>query len=100
MRLQNGHIILPNDVVKTVLEGELQVSLVFYPERSTLLVAGKSKAFFEKLHKTEWMALKDKNAQGDKSLFVRALLIDHNLDETDRDLEYEIKSVGILSIQL
>lgn len=100
MKLQNGHIIIPFEIVKTVLENEVQVNLVYYPERRVLLFSGKSKMFFEKLHKTEWQTLKEKNAQGDKSLFVRAILIDNDLDEIDRELEYEIKNTGIISVIL
>jgi hypothetical protein len=100
MKLQNGHIIIPADIVKEVLENEVQINWVFYPERSTILIAGKSKIFFEKLHKTDWQTLKDKNLKGDKSLFVRAILIDHDLNETDRELDFEIKNTGIISINL
>ena len=100
MKLQNGHIIIPAELVKSILENEVQVSWVYYHERQTLLIAGKSKAFFEKLHKTEWQTLKDKNLKGDKSLFVRAILIDNDLDDTDRDLIFDLKSTGIISIEL
>jgi hypothetical protein len=100
MKLQNGHIIIPAEVVKTVLENEQQISWVYYPDRKTLLIAGKSKVFFEKLHKTDWQTLKDKNIQGDKSLFVRSILIDHDLDDTDRELNFELKNTGIITIDL
>ncbi|MES2518872.1 MAG: hypothetical protein V4585_12235 [Bacteroidota bacterium] len=100
MKLQNGHINIPVDIVKTVLENEAQINWVFYPDRNMLLLAGKSKLFFEKLHKTDWQTLKDKNIQGDKSLFIRAILIDNDLDESDRDLVFEIKNTGIISINL
>ncbi|MCU0469144.1 MAG: hypothetical protein MUF58_11105 [Arcicella sp.] len=100
MKLQNGHIIIPAEVAKTVLENEQQVNWVYYPDRQTLLIAGKSKVFFEKLHKTDWQTLKDKNVQGDKSLFVRSILIDHDLDDTDRELTFDLKNTGIITINL
>jgi hypothetical protein len=100
MKLQNGHIIIPTALVKSVLEDEIQVSWVYYPERQTLLIAGKSKAFFEKMHKTDWQTLKDKNMKGDKSLFVRAILLDNDLDDSDRDLVFDLKNTGIISINL
>ncbi len=100
MKLQNGHIIIPAEIVKTVLENENQVNWVYYSERQTLLIAGKSKVFFEKIHKTNWQSLKDKNMQGDKSLFVRAILLDNELDELDRDLVFDLKTTGIISISL
>ena len=100
MKLQNGHIIIPAEIVTMVLENEIQISWVYYPDRKTLLMAGKSKTFFEKMHKTEWQTLKDKNREGDKSFFVRAILIDHDLDETDRDLSFDLKTTGIISIEI
>lgn len=100
MKLQNGHIIIPSEIVEKALENEVQINWVFYPDRNTLLIAGKSKLFFEKLHKTDWQALKDKNLNGDKSLFIRAILIDNDLDDTDRDLDFTIKDSGIISINL
>ena len=100
MKLQNGHIIFPCEIVEEILENEVQINWVFYPDRNTLLIAGKSKIFFEKLHKTDWQTLKDKNLKGDKSLFIRAILIDNDLDDSDRNLDFEIKNSGIISIKL
>lgn len=100
MKLQNGHIIIPAEIVNTVLQNEVQINQVFYADRNILLLAGKSKLFFEKLHKTDWQTLKDKNILGDKALFVRAILIDNDLDDTDRELVFEIKNTGIITIKL
>ena len=100
MKLVNGHIIIDADIANSILEGDKQLNLVYYPERNQLLFASKSKTFFEKLHKTKWMTLKDKNIQGDKALFVREILIDNDLDLTDRNLIYEIKTNGIVTVTL
>jgi hypothetical protein len=100
MKLQNGHIIFPSEIIQEILENEVQINWVFYPDRNTLLIAGKSKNFFKKLHKTDWQTLKDKNLKGDKSLFIRAILIDNDLDDSDRNLDFEIKNSGIISIKL
>ena len=100
MELKNGHIIIPAAMVAEVLEGEAQVNLVYYPERRQLLFAGKTKAFFEKLHETKWMPLKFKNVAGDKSMFIREVLLDNDLDDTDRTLSYEIKSTNIVIVEL
>ena len=77
-----------------------QVSVVYYPDRQTLLVAGKSKAFFEKMHQTNWTLLKDRNLAGDKTIYLREVLIDHDRDDTDRDLPYDLKTTGILAVSL
>jgi hypothetical protein len=52
------------------------------------------------MHKTKWQRLKEKNAQGDKALFVREILLDYDLDDTDRVLTYETKSTGIIAVDL
>ena len=98
--LKNGHIIIPAAIVKKWLDKDNHVNMVYYPERSQLLVAAKSKTFFEKMHKTKWMVLKYKNLSGDKTLYVREILIDNDLDEADRSLSFEIKNTGIVTIAL
>ena len=100
LQLKNGHLILPVALVQSVLENEAQVNWVYYPERQTLLLAGKSKQFFEKLHKTNWQTLKDKNAIGDKAFYLRGLLLDFELDEHDRELAYDVTQVGIINVRL
>ncbi|AUD05519.1 hypothetical protein [Spirosoma pollinicola] len=100
VRLKNSYLLIEASVASVAFGDDFQVSVVYYTERQTLLVAGKSKAFFEKLHKTGWLLLKDRNLLGDKSVNIRELLIDNDLDDTDRDLAYELKTTGILSITL
>ncbi|WP_229216721.1 hypothetical protein [Dyadobacter sp. 3J3] len=98
--LKNGHIIIPAAIVSQWLDKDSFVNMVYYPERKQLLVAAKSKTFFEKLHQTKWMVLKDKNLLGDKTLYVREILIDNDLDDSDRSLNFEIKATGIVTIDL
>ncbi|WP_375448046.1 hypothetical protein [uncultured Fibrella sp.] len=100
IRLKNSYLLVEVAVAGVAFGSDLQVSVVYYPDRQTLLVAGKSKGFFEKLHKTSWLLLKDRNLLGDKSVNIRELLIDNDIDDTDRDLPYELKTTGILSITL
>lgn len=98
--LKNSYLLIEATIAEVAFGDEWQVSVVYYPERQTLLVAGKSKAFFEKLHNTRWLLLKDRNLLGDKSVNIRELLIDNDLDDADRDVAYELKTTGILSITL
>lgn len=100
VHLKNSYLLIEAAVASVAFGDDLQVSVVYYPDRQTLLVAGKSKQFFEKLHKTSWLLLKDRNLLGDKSVNIRELLIDNDLNDADRDLAYELKTTGILSITL
>jgi len=96
--LKNCHLLLPAELAARAFPGEVQVRLVFYPERRELLLAGRSDVFFEKLHKTQWLVLKDRNPQGDKTLAVRDLLIDNDLELDDRELAFELQPTGVLRV--
>jgi len=98
--LKNSYLLIKVAVAREAFGDDMQVSVTYYPDRQTLLVAGKSKAFFEKIHKTSWLLLKDRNLLGDKSVNIRELLIDNDIDDTDRDLIYDLKTTGILSVTL
>jgi hypothetical protein len=98
LQLKDSHLHFKAALVAQAFAHDEQVNLVFYPDRRVMLVAGKSKAFFEKLHKTHWRMLKARNLEGDKSVDIRELLIDEDLNDTDRPLEYEVKTTGIISI--
>jgi hypothetical protein len=100
VHLKNGHLYLDAAIVAEAFGDDPQVSVVYYPDRQTLLVAGKSKAFFEKLHQTNWVVLKDRNLRGDKTVYLREILIDHDIDDADRDLPYELKTTGIIAVTL
>ncbi len=99
IQLKNKHIYLPKDIVEQLCGQEEKVNFVFYPERKNLLLAGRDKTFFEKLHKVQWTVLKLRNIIGDRTMAVEDLLIDHEIDADDRVLNFELKQSGILSIQ-
>lgn len=100
LQLKNGHLLLTAELAAHAFPGEQQVRLVYYPERHELLVAGRSDIFFEKMHKTSWLVLKDRNPHGDKALYVRDLLLDHDLDAADRPVAYDLQPTGILCVTL
>jgi len=100
LQLKSGHLLFDSELVNQLFGNEEQVNTVYYPERKDLLIAPRSKTFFQKLHKTSWTALKLKNPKGDKTIFIRDLLLDHDIDDTDRQLEFEVKSTGIIEIKL
>ncbi|GGD70549.1 hypothetical protein GCM10011514_38260 [Emticicia aquatilis] len=100
IQLKNGHIWFEKELVDLLFGEEEKVSLVYYPERKTLLLAARSKVFFEKMHKTTWAVLKLRNLKGDKTISVQDLILDNDLDNTDRTLAHEVKNTGIISIEL
>ncbi|MEL6717421.1 MAG: hypothetical protein AAFP82_01760, partial [Bacteroidota bacterium] len=66
-----------------------------------LMIAPKSDELFKQLHKAKQHMLKDRNAQGDKTVALHELLIDHEISSIDRELEYECqKELRILNVKL
>ncbi len=100
IQLKNGHICFDKTLVETLFGEEEKANLVYYPERKTLLLAARSKTFFEKMHKVHWTVLKLRNLKGDKTISIQDLILDNDLENTDRLLNYEIKNTGIISIEL
>jgi hypothetical protein len=88
VKLSNAHIILNSALVASLFGDAARASWVYYPQRNTLLVAAGQDALFKSLHKTSDSILKYSNSQGDRSIAVRELLIDQNLDDSDRELAF------------
>lgn len=88
VRLKAQYLILDREIVAAALGEAQQIQLVFYANTRTLLLAAKEDPVFPTIHKAKIMLLKDRTAQGDKSVSLHEILIDHELDDSDRDLPY------------
>ena len=86
--LTNKHIIIDNQIVAKIFEDAEQVNWVYYPAKNTILMASQHDDLFRSLHKTAMSMLKFKNSKGDRSISVEELLIDNDMDSSDRSLEY------------
>ena len=101
VRLQGTHLLIDHEIVQTIFGEDTVAYVVYYPERKTIMLAAYSDELFKKLHKTAQQMLKDRNLKGDKSLALGEVLIDNQLDESDRDLEYKVEAaLGVLSVKL
>lgn len=101
IRLQGTHLLIDHEIADSVFGNDNNAYVVYYPERKTLMLAAVSDELFKKLHKASQQMLKDRNLKGDKSLAVGEVLIDNQLDESDRDLVYKIEAtLGVLSVKL
>ncbi|WP_210518824.1 hypothetical protein [Hymenobacter terricola] len=100
LQIKNGHLLLPAEFAARAFPHEEQIRLVYYPDRHELLMAAKSDIFFEKMHKTQWLVLKERNPQGDKAILIRDILLDHDLDLHDREVLYDLQPTGILCVTL
>ncbi|CAM4421620.1 MULTISPECIES: hypothetical protein [Flavobacteriaceae] len=88
--LKTSHINLDSELIEPIF-GEIHYAYVTYvKEQGKILITPVSSQWFVKMYKPTQFLLKSRNLKGDKSLAVREILIDNNLNMTDKDLEYEI----------
>ena len=88
--LKTSHICLDNDLVQLVF-GEVNFAYATYvQEQGKILITPVTSQWFVKMYKPKQFLLKSRNLKGDRTLAIRELLIDNELDMTDRDLQYEV----------
>ena len=97
--LKTQHIIIHHSLVGKLLMGETHVLLKYDPKEKILLLAPASNSEFKIIHKTAQYMLKEKTLQGDKSISIHEILIDQELDESDRELSFS-EAEGIIKINL
>lgn len=101
IRLKSSHLLIDHEIASEVFGKDLNAHVVYYADRRTLMVAPKSDELFKKLHKANQHMLKDRNIKGDKTIALHEMLIDNDIDGTDRDLAYDLQpGLGILNIKL
>lgn len=101
IRLSNQHICINAGVAKTFFDSDRVAQMSFQESFDQLLLAPISSSWFNKMHGAQQCNLKDKSAVGDKAIAIHALLIDHDLDGSDRTLQYELnENAGWIKINL
>lgn len=88
VNLSHSHIIVDNSVVQQLFPEAGRVSWVFYPAKNQLMIAGEQDELFKSLHKTSTTIFKLRNGKGDRSLDVLSVIIDHDIDDADRELKF------------
>ena len=101
IRIKTHHLYIDGDLAKAAFGDAAQVYTVYYPSKKSLLLAPMSDAFFPKLHKAQLQMLKTRNLQGDKTIYMREIMIDNDLDEEDRDLAFDYtEGAQLLSVKI
>jgi hypothetical protein len=89
LQLINRHLNIDAETAARFFPAATHLSIVYYESNRTLLIAAAGDELFKSLHKTNMLLLKDKNSRGDKSLSLEELLIDNDLDPSDRTLQHK-----------
>jgi hypothetical protein len=99
--LEAAHICIRNNIADKIFGAERVVLSVFYPKDGAFMVAPAGEELFRTIHKASQQMLKTRNSAGDKAIPIQELLLDHEIDDHDRDLEYAAEeSLHILKIKL
>ncbi|MCG8328502.1 MAG: hypothetical protein MI974_12490 [Chitinophagales bacterium] len=99
--LKSSHLYINSEVALEVFGEATNVLMVYYPGRRSLLIAPVSDELFKKLHKAKQHMLKERNLQGDKTIALHEILLDHQINDTNRSLEYTVEEgLGILKVNL
>lgn len=99
--LKHSHVYLDSNLV-TAIFGETNFAYVVYKEdQKSLLITPVTSLWFKKMYKPTQFILKERNLKGDKTLSVREIFIDNDLDTNDRDLDYTIvEKTKLIKIKL
>ncbi len=99
--LKSSHLTIHSELVHKVF-GEVDYAYVVYIEdQKTILTTPVTSQWFGKMHRPTQFLLKSRNLKGDKTLAIREILIDYDLDSTDRALSFEwIKKTKLIKIRL
>ncbi len=99
--LKSAHIYLQSDLVNTIFENIRYAYVTYLKDQQRLLITPVSSQWFVKMHKPTQFLLKSRNLKGDKTIAIREILIDHDIDIADRELTFEtIEKTNLIKIVL
>lgn len=99
--VESEHICIKKNIAEKIFGAETVVLSVFYAKDNSFMVAPASEELFRTIHKANQQMLKHKNLAGDKSISIQELMLDNDIDENDRNLEFTIEeALHILKIKL
>lgn len=99
--LRSSHVYLSAALVKKVFQQIHYAYVAYVKEKKHLLVTPVTSQWFVKMYEPTQFLLKDRNLLGDKTLAVREIFIDNDLDIADRALEYEwVEKTNLLKIMV
>lgn len=88
--LKSSHVYLSAALVEQIFQSIHYAYVTYVAAQKQMLITPVSSQWFVKMHKPTQFLLKSRNLKGDRTLAIREILIDNDLDTTDRVLDYEI----------
>jgi len=88
--LKSSHIYLEVDMVTSIF-GNIHYAYVTYvKDQKKILITPVTSQWFAKMFEPTQFLLKSRNLKGDRTLAIREILLDNDLDTSDRELKFEI----------
>ena len=88
--LKSSHVYIDAALVEKIFQSIHYAYITYVAEQNKLLITPVSSQWFVKMHKPTQFLLKSRNLKGDRTLAIREILIDNDLDKSDRELQYEV----------
>ena len=99
--LRSSHVYLDSELVERIFDKIHYAYVAYSKEQHQILITPVSSQWFIKMFEPTQFLLKARNLKGDRTLAIREIFIDNDLDTTDRVLEYEvIKKTNLIKIKL
>ena len=88
--LKSSHVYLDASLVDKVFDNIHYAYVTYVVAQSKMLITPVNSQWFVKMHEPTQFLLKSRNLKGDRTLAIREILIDNDLDTSDRVLHYEV----------
>jgi len=88
--LKSSHVYLDSELVETIFKNIQYAYVTYVKDQKRLLITPVSSQWFVKVYEPTQFLLKSRNLKGDRTLAIREILIDNDLDMTDRILDFEV----------
>ena len=101
VRLKSSHVYLSGEIVRQVFGDVVHAYVTYVEDQEKLLITPVSSGWFVKMYEPNQFMLKSRNLKGDKTVAIHELMIDYELDTTDRELNYEvIERTNLIKIEM
>ena len=88
--LRSSHLYLKKEIAQSFFGEESLAYISYSKEQNKLFLSPVKSQWFTKLFRAYQILLKNRDMRGDKTLAIHEIIIDNELDYSDRTLKYEI----------